>query len=143
MISRRSIFTACLLFSLIGIAACQADSRQQILSTDQSQVSLRSIQSRLFETNDTDLTVRTVISTLQDLGFVIDKADTSLGLVTASKAGDFMTRMTVTIRKRTNNQTLVRANGQYNLDAISEPQPYQQFFAALSQALFLTANEVN
>ena len=37
---------------------------------------------------------------------------------------------------------MVRASGQYNLDALSDPAPFQQFFEALSQALFLTANNV-
>ena len=71
---------------LIGVSlvACQTDSRQQILETDQSQVSLRSIQSRMFDTSDQLLTVRTVIATLQDLGFTIDKVDNDIGVVSAT-----------------------------------------------------------
>lgn len=50
----------------------------QAMLTTESQVALRSIQSRAFNTRDTKKTLRTVIATLQDLGFVIDKADQEL-----------------------------------------------------------------
>ncbi len=55
---------------LIGIG-CVTPSKQ-LLRTESSQVMLRSIQSRAFDTTDKDKTLRTIISTLQDLGFVID-----------------------------------------------------------------------
>jgi hypothetical protein len=50
--------------------------------------------------------------------------------------------MTVTVRPRNDEQTLVRANAQYNLKAIEDPQVYQDFFAALSKSLFLAAHAV-
>ena len=50
---------------LLGLAACQTDSRQQILHTDRSQVELRAVQTRAFDTTDRNLTVRNVIATLQ------------------------------------------------------------------------------
>lgn len=52
-------------------------------------------------------------------------------------------RMTVTVRPRGKTQMAVRASAQYNLVAVSDAEPYQQFFAALSKAMFLTANEVD
>lgn len=124
-------------------AACQTDSKQQVLLTDKTQVELRAIQTRAFDTNDRNLTMRTVIATLQDLGFVIDKADEQLGTVSGTKLSGYAMRMTVTIRPRGQKQTAVRASGQYNLDAVSDAEPYQQFFAALSKAMFLTANQVD
>jgi hypothetical protein len=51
-------------------------------------------------------------------------------------------RMTVSVRPRGETQTLVRANAQYNLQAVEDPLPYQQFFDALEQAMFLTAHHV-
>ena len=39
-------------------------------------------------------------------------------------------------------KALVRANAQYNLKAISNPQPYQDFFTSLSKSMFLDAHEV-
>ncbi|MCM0019132.1 MAG: hypothetical protein NBV67_04000 [Tagaea sp.] len=131
------------LFLAFALAGCQADSRQQVLATDRSQVQLRAFQTRGFETPDTNLTVRNIIATLQDLNFVIDKVDERLGTISATKLQGFVMRMTVTVRPRAGNQVAVRASAQYNLQAVSDPEPYQQFFAALERAMFLTANEID
>ena len=128
---------------LIGLAGCQTDSKQQILATDRSQVELRAIQTRSFETADKNLTVRNVIATLQDLGFVVDKADEQLGTVSGTKFSGYAMRITVTVRPRGHTQMAVRASAQYNLAAVSDAAPYQQFFNALEQAMFLTANQVD
>jgi hypothetical protein len=129
--------------SLPVLTACQTDSRQQILLTDRSQVELRAVQTRAFDTTDKNLTVRNVIATLQDLGFVIDKADEVLGTVSGTKLQGYTMRITVTVRPRGTSQMAVRANAQYNLVAVSDAAPYQQFFAALEKAMFLQANEVD
>lgn len=135
---------AILAIVLLGLlSACQTDSRQQVLLTDRGQVELRAIQTRAFDTTDKNQTIRTVIATLQDLGFVIDKADEQLGAVSATKLSGYAMRMTVTVRPRGATQTAVRASGQYNLVAVSDAEPYQQFFAALEKAMFLTANQVD
>ncbi len=139
----KTIVKAALLgLALTTLAGCQADSRQQILLTDKSQVALRSVQSRMFETHDSKLTIRTVIATLQDLGFTIDRVDQKLGLISANKAGSTYVKMTVTVRKRGEDQVVVRASAQQNMKAISSALPYQQFFNSLSQAMFLEAHEV-
>lgn len=129
--------------SAVFLAGCQTDSKQQILAVDKSQVELRAIQTRAFDTQDWNRTVRTVIATLQDLGFVVDKADEQLGTVTGTKLSGYAMRMTVTIRPRGTTQMAVRASAQYNLNAVSNAEPYQQFFAALEKAMFLTANQVD
>lgn len=125
------------------LAACQTDSRDQVLATSSSQVALRAVQTRAFDTTDRNLTVRNVIATLQDLGFVIDKADQTLGMVSGTKLDGYSMRITVTVRPRGKTQMAVRASAQYNLEAISAADPYQQFFNALEKAMFLTANEVD
>lgn len=127
---------------LLLTTACQTDSRQQVLLTGKSQVALRAVQTRAFDTTDRLLTLRNVIATLQDLGFVVDKADEDLGTVSATKLDTYSMRMTVTVRLRGTRQTAVRASAQYNLVAVSDAKPYQQFFSALEKAMFLTANEV-
>lgn len=48
-----------------------------------------------------------------------------------------LVRFTATIRNRGESQLIVRASAQFYLQAIEEPAPYQQFFRALEQALFL------
>jgi hypothetical protein len=88
-------------------------------------------------------TLRTVIATLQDLGFVVDKADEILGTVSATKLSGYQLRMTVTVRPRGEKQLLVRANAEFGDKAVEDPQPYQNFFAALEKSMFLTAQEVD
>ena len=131
-----------LLIFIFSLCAC-APSTHQVMATGESQVKLRAIQTRAFETTDREKTLRTVIATLQDLGFVIDKADGVLGTVSATKLDGYALRMTVTIRPRGETQMLVRANAQYNIHPIEDPKPYQQFFNSLEQAMFLTAHQVD
>ncbi len=120
-----------------------ASSKSQIMASDESQVQLRSIQSRAFDTTDRNKMLRTIMATLQDLGFVVDNADEMLGTVSATKLDRYALRMTVTVRPRGRGQTLVRANAQYQLRAVEDPEPYQQFYASLEKAIFLTAHQVD
>jgi len=105
-------------------------------------VKLRSMQSRVFDMSDRNRLLRTIIATMQDLGFVIEKADEILGVVSGTKRSGYTLRMTVSIRPRGRTQMIVRSNAQYNLQTVEDPEPYQQFFAALSKALFLEAQQV-
>lgn len=132
-----------LLSTLLLLGACQMDSRQQVLATGNTQVAQRAISTRAFDTHDRNTVFRAALATLQDLGFVIDRADDVLGTVTATRAAGAVVRFTVTVRPASGERTLVRASGQHNLEALTDPLPFQRFFAALSQSLFLTANEVD
>jgi hypothetical protein len=132
-----------LVLLLVVLSGCQTNSRDQILATSQSQVETRSYQSRAFDTKDKQKTLRNIIATLQDLGFVVDKADVSLGVVSATKLSGYALRMSVTIRDRGKKQTLVRANAEYNNSAVDDPLQYQKFFDALEKSMFLTAHEVD
>ena len=120
-----------------------ATTQQRLLDSEESQVQLRSIQTRAFDTTDKEKTLRTVMATLQDLGFVLDKADSTLGTVSATKLKNYSLRMTVTVRPRGETQLLVRANAQYNIHPVTDPEPYQQFFASLGKAMFLTAHQAD
>jgi hypothetical protein len=125
-----------------ALAGC-APSTEAVLETSQSAVALRSFQQRAFDTTDMEKTLRTVIATLQDLSFVVDKADLDLGTVSATKLSGYQVRITVTVRPRGATQLLVRANAQYMDKAIEDPKPYQNFFTALEKAMFLTAQQVD
>lgn len=136
--------TLCVLaLAVVVTSGCYNRSRDQILAMDKTQVELRAIQTRAFDTTDVNLTVRTVIATLQDLGFVVDKADEELGTVSGTKFDGYAMRMTVTVRERGKEQMAVRASAQYKLQAVSDAEPYQQFFVALERAMFLTAHQVD
>jgi len=125
------------------LAGC-ATTAQRAFITQKSAVQLRSIQTRAFDTTDKKMMMQTIISTMQDLDFVIDKADFLLGSVTGSKfLGNAVVTMTVTVRPRGEKQLLVRVNAQYGIKTIEDPQTYQDFFTALEKALFLTAHKVD
>jgi len=112
-------------------------------ANDQSQLAKRSYQSRLFATNS-DKVLRNVISTLQDQDYVIERADKGMNLVSASKAsGNATTRITVTVRAKDKDQTIVRANATRNTDQIEDPKFYQVFYNALAQSLFLEAQSID
>jgi hypothetical protein len=103
------------LLSIVLLSGC-ATPAVRALETTESQVKLRSIQTRAFDTTDKKKMMQTVISTMQDLDFVIDKADLMLGSVTGSKfLGYAVVTMTVIVRPRGEKQLLVRANAQYGI----------------------------
>jgi hypothetical protein len=132
-----------LLFGLLWVSGC-ATTHERLLDSDAvSQVQIRSIQSRVFDTTDRVKTLRTIMATLQDLGFVIDEANETLGTVTATKLDRYELRMTVSVRPRGETQLLVRANIQYQITPIYDPEPYQEFFASLQKAMFLAAHQVD
>jgi hypothetical protein len=131
-------------FSVAAVCAgCQWDSRQQILGSVNTQAQQRAISTRAFDTGDQAKIFQAAISTLQDLGFVIDRADDVLGTISATRYGNGLVRFTVTIRPSGKNQTIVRASGQLNQHELSDPAPFQKFYDAMSQALFLQANAVD
>lgn len=140
------ILTSGLFISLILLAfivsGC-ATTKERLLDSDASQVQLRSIQTRAFDTTDREKTLRTIMATLQDLGFVIDQADVMLGTVTGTKLNKYALRMTASVRPRGETQTLVRASCQYEDRPVYDPEPYQQFFASLEKAMFLEAHQVD
>ena len=137
----RKGFVICGVVILMTVCAC-ATPQKHILETGESQVKLRSMQSRVFDIIDRNRLLRTIIATMQDLGFVIDKADEMLGTISGTKRKGYALRMTVSIRPRGESQMIVRSNAQYNLQTVEDPEPYQQFFAALSKGLFLEAQQV-
>ncbi|OPY76443.1 MAG: hypothetical protein A4E65_03182 [Syntrophorhabdus sp. PtaU1.Bin153] len=148
MISDRFYKRLLLMVLMILLAGC-VTTQDRLLDMDTSQVQLRSIQSRVFDTADKEKTMRAIIATLQDLGFMLDRVDYTLGVVTASKARSDVLyavgslRMTVTVRQRGEKQLLVRANIEYQLNPVTVPKPYQNFFNSLEKAMFLEAHQVD
>jgi hypothetical protein len=124
---------------LAALTGCAANySKQQVLASG-SQVEMRSYQTRTYDTDNKIRVLRAVMSTLQDLGFVIDKADDVIGIVSATKLDRYNLSMSISVRP-SGQQMIVRANAQYNLTAIEDPGPYQDFFTSLDKGLFLDDN---
>ncbi|MDJ0388955.1 hypothetical protein QMO56_12595 [Roseomonas sp. E05] len=137
----RPAFVALLtLIPLLG--ACQTDSRQQVLAMTNTQAAQRAISTRMFDTADCPKVFQGVLAALQDLGFVVDRADPVLGTVSATRFGEGLVRLTITVRPGEAGRTIVRASGQLNQHELSDPAPFQRFYEALSQALFLQTNQI-
>jgi hypothetical protein len=125
------------------LAACAAPKASPLLlAPTEAQTKLRSYQSRTFDIGDRQLALRGVMAVLQDLGFIIERANEALGLVTAAKFAepDFqdIVSVTVTVRPQEGQRMLVRVNAIYNNRPIEDPEVFQNFFAALERSLFVT-----
>jgi len=134
------------LVTLLLVGCNTTNSNQQQILAGASQVQLRSFQTRTYDTDDKIRVLRAVVATLQDLGFVLDKADDVVGIVSAtkmdrSKSNYQFYRLSMSISVRpSGDQMIVRANAQLNLTAIEDPGPYQDFFTSLDKGLFLDDN---
>ena len=126
---------------LIGLSGC-ATPKNQLMKMDTSQVKLRGMQTRAFNTTDEKKALRSVISTLQDFDFLIDEANKVLGLVSATRRTDWL-QITVTVRPKGETQVFVRANMEYKQKGVEDPSVYQKFFTYLEKSMFLTAHEVD
>ena len=129
-----------LLAAVWSLTAC-ASTRDDVLGTTQTQIQMRNYQSRSFDTNDKAMVLRAVVSTMQDLGFIIERADEKLGTISGTSYTHH-SKLTVSVRAVNQKQIIVRANAQVGLKALEEPIAYQNFFSALGQSLFLEAHEV-
>lgn len=122
------------------LSGCVSTTQHALDLGGESQLQRRSYQSRMFETDDRERVLRATISTLQDLGFIIDRADSILGTVSATKLDGYQAKVTVSVRPRGADRMLVRANAQIGVRPIEDPKHYQDFFTSLEKSLFLTAH---
>jgi hypothetical protein len=121
-----------------GCAAPQPSA--DLLAPTEAQLKIRSVQTRSFDLKDRQVAMRGVISALQDLGFIIERANEPLGLVTAARFAEpnfyDVVGVTVTVRHETEGRMMIRANAIYNNKPIEDPKVYQNFFATLERSLF-------
>ncbi len=131
-----------LLIGLTCIAGCATTTPVDLSGTN-TQLETRQMQTRQYDTLDKTLTMRSVVATLQDLGFTIDQADAELGTITATRYHQATMRMTVTVVRRDEEKVSVRANARVGERAINDAETYQDFFVVLDKAMFLTLHKVD
>ncbi len=71
------------LFSVIVYTGCETP--KSALMMEETTVEQRRLQTRIYDTNDEAQILSASAALLQDLGFTLDKSETKLGLIVASK----------------------------------------------------------
>jgi hypothetical protein len=141
MKSRTGIFILGLTFLLQGCVAAPQKPPEELLALNEVQMKMRSFQTRAFDIKDQNKVMRVVVASLQDLGFIIERANGPMGLVTAGKFGpngNGFVEVTVVVREKGETQTEVRVNALYNTQPVKDPKAYQNFFRAMERSLFVT-----
>jgi hypothetical protein len=134
---------------MLGLATAGCASKAPDITGSDQQLETRQIQTREYDTLDKAMTLRSVVATLQDLGFTIDNADLAIGTVTAKRVYQhnryetYVMRMTVTVRERDSERISVRANARMDDRAVDKAETYQDFFNALDKSMFLTLHKVD
>ena len=115
-----------------------------LLAPTEEQMKLRNMQTRDFDVTDRMVAMRAVIAALQDLGFIIERANEPLGVVTGARFAEpkfyDVVGVTVTVRTLNEKQTTIRANAIFNNQPITDPEVYRNFFATLERSLFIGRN---
>jgi len=131
-----------MLLSLVLAGGCATTAPADVVGAG-TQLETRQIQTRQYDTLNKAMTMRSVIATLQDLGFTIDQADIDLGTITATRLHEYTMRMTVTVVEKGDSRISVRANARIDESSVTDPATYQDFFIVLDKAIFLTRNKVD
>ena len=131
------------LLGLLIVGGCAATMPPPDITGAGTQLETRQIQTRRYDTLDKAMTMRSVIATLQDLGFTIDQADAELGTITATRLHKYTMRMTVTVVKKEGDQIAVRTNARTGENPVTDAATYQDFFVVLDKAMFLTQHKVD
>lgn len=131
--------------ALLWLAACASPpAQQELLAPNEEAMKLRSMQTRTFEVKTREDALRGIIAALQDLGFIIERANEDLGLVTAARFAEpnyyDVLGITVTARPQAGGKMMIRANAIYNNVPVSDPKVYQNFFTTLERSMFIERN---
>jgi hypothetical protein len=131
---------------LASVAGCASPPEPPVdlLALTEEQMKIRNLQTRTFDITDRRVAMRGVIQALQDLGFIIERANEPLGLVTAARFAEpryfDVVGVTVTIRPAGETRMAIRVNAIYNHEPITDPEVYQNFFATLERSFFVGRN---
>ena len=134
-------------FALLVIAGCQSvpkpDQFFQPVSLEE-----RSIQTRIYATDDEVKILGACADLLLDNGFQIREVDSRLGWIVASKTKQiqnvphWILANVVTRQVRGGSEAVAVRVIFYQWQKVDDPDSYQEFFSKLSKALFLEAQQI-
>src|ERR1041384_3790542 len=104
----RSLRAAAAALALIALAACESG-LHDFSKAPESPAKLAAMRSRVFATADKPKALRAAFAALQELGFVVDRADFAAGSVSGAKTDDYLLRWTVTAAPTGAGGLLIRA----------------------------------
>ncbi len=119
-----------------ALAGCASDLRD-FSRPPESPAQLAERRSRIFMTADKRSALRAAVAALQELDFVVDRADFAAGSVSGTKADQYLMRLSVTVAPSGADRMLVRAVARYDVTPVLEAAPYEKFFAVLGRILAL------
>lgn len=129
------------LWLAVGCASSPPPEPVNLLAPTEEQMKIRNMQTRTFDVSDRSLAIRGVIQALQDLGFIIERANEPLGIVTGARFAEpnfyDVVGVTVTVRDGGEGRMTIRANALFNNQPITDPEVYRNFFATLERSLFI------
>ena len=132
-----------ILLGCLALPSCEAPKpKPELLTPTEEPSKLRSYQSRTFDVATRLAALRTVMDVLQDLGFIIERANEPLGLVSAARFAEpsynDVLSVTVTVREAGEGRFTIRANAVHNNRPVVDAETYQKFFAAIERSFVLT-----
>lgn len=147
-----SVSIVAVVLTLSACARFSAPIVSPVLNVDpkESPSSLRSYQSRKYDSVTREVIFNAIMVTLQDLDFLTDQADLDIGFITATKVQEENSlKITITITEKADKLFIVRSIilGNFKLSkkkvhrtVITDPKEYQSFYTALNRSLFLKEN---
>jgi hypothetical protein len=166
LIFTAQFLTGCVPAIIAVTKGAMAASKVPDSDPEKTQLQIREIQTRTYDTHDAKAVLKTMLNVLQDDGFIVTEANSELGLLSAYKDVDVQTKgaafwgtvfetawdKNATVEATANvsefgNQTRVRVNfqqkvhdsygGVAKVEQIDELEFYQQFFIKVDKGLFI------
>jgi hypothetical protein len=138
------LYKILLIASCMFMQACSTGQKKlsnELLSLPENQMKIRQAQTRTFDMKNQNQVLRGVIAALQDMGYIIERINNTMGFVTAGKLdskGSGVIELTVIVQAAANQHTEIRVNALHNTKAIEDPEVYQRFFTIVERSLFMT-----
>jgi len=137
----RRLLVAATILALLGGCAYGPPPTQDLLKMTDEQMKLRSFQTRDVEAPSRKHAVQGVLAALQNMGFIVERVNEPLGLVTGARFAEpnfaNVVGITVTVQERSKGRMTVRANAMFNNAPVLDPETYQNFFTTLQRSMFV------